>query len=354
MFANEVNLMSKPPVSLKVAAPEDVPVYTPEEINARFYLKKYVYGIPDGVHDDDFYYFRDLRDNIVFCDIGANTGQSINSLRVVGSCAQVHSFEINPSIWDQIEQQGCAYSGTFQLHKFGIGEKSGVFKLYLPVLDDCICHTLGSMELAELQSDHILGILDGLVKAGETAEWKVIATYCEVRNFDSLGLRPDIVKIDVEGSEAMVLAGMPETLKSARPVLLIENSDPIGCSKILYQFGYVPMSYDASTRLFAIGIKQVGNNTFFFHASDIVELKEKGLLAGGTAPTVSAADQERAKFELYTSNLAQKPTEEDVIAAFKTFLGVSPNQAQLAEHLSAYTTRREMRNGIIKYLMQHL
>ena len=39
---------------------------------------------------------------------------------------------------------------------------------------------------------------------------------------DTLGLRPDVVKIDVEGAEVGVLRGMAHTLEHARPTLIVE------------------------------------------------------------------------------------------------------------------------------------
>ena len=44
---------------------------------------------------------------------------------------------------------------------------------------------------------------------------------------------PDLIKIDVEGGEALVLAGLERTLKEARPTLLIELHGPEASEKTL-------------------------------------------------------------------------------------------------------------------------
>lgn len=43
-----------------------------------------------------------------------------------------------------------------------------------------------------------------------------------LRTLDSLNLNPDLIKIDVEGSQRSVLAGAIETLKRCKPVIIIE------------------------------------------------------------------------------------------------------------------------------------
>src|SRR3546814_5725531 len=53
----------------------------------------------------------------------------------------------------------------------------------------------------------------------------------KTRTIDSLvaehGLRPALLKVDVEGAEGMVFAGAERTLKEHRPVVLAEFSRPL-------------------------------------------------------------------------------------------------------------------------------
>lgn len=61
-----------------------------------------------------------------------------------------------------------------------------------------------------------------------------------MRSIDSLGLkRVDLVKADVEGMEAHVVAGAIETIRRDRPVLYLEsNGAPDGLLEALRPFGY--------------------------------------------------------------------------------------------------------------------
>ena len=69
--------------------------------------------------------------------------------------------------------------------------------------------------------------------------------------FDTLGLHPDAVKIDVEGRELDVLTGMKETLRVAGPALMIETNSTIGaCQAFLTAFGYRFFIWDDAGKRF--------------------------------------------------------------------------------------------------------
>ncbi len=57
---------------------------------------------------------------------------------------------------------------------------------------------------------------------------------------DSLGLEPDLIKIDVEGMEADVIRGAKETIKRHSPVLYFENNgkDSAAVAGALDEIGY--------------------------------------------------------------------------------------------------------------------
>ena len=64
-----------------------------------------------------------------------------------------------------------------------------------------------------------------------------------MRTLDSLSLQPDVVKIDIEGSEVGVLVGGRDTLECYRPVVMIE-----------------PNNTEALAMLAGMGYERVGSN----------------------------------------------------------------------------------------------
>ena len=81
---------------------------------------------------------------------------------------------------------------------------------------------------------------------------------------DSLGLRPDLVKIDVQGTEAEVVRGGLETLRATRPALLIEiESGDVGVAGLLEGEGYAELAY----RDGRLEPGRGSMNSFFLHRS---------------------------------------------------------------------------------------
>lgn len=82
----------------------------------------------------------------------------------------------------------------------------------------------GTERFLRYRGENILGVGDGFVRKSidpqaseETVETIGLDQLCEERS-----IRPDLIKIDIEGAEALALAGMRELLRVTRPILLIE------------------------------------------------------------------------------------------------------------------------------------
>jgi hypothetical protein len=97
-----------------------------------------------------------------------------------------------------------------------------------------------------------------------------VETEIPVKALDSLTLRPDIVKIDVEGYEIPVLEGMAKTIKRWLPILMIEYNDRNfeTIAAWMTQLGYQILTYDCRAKHLIPYQGQNCLNLFYVHPSN--------------------------------------------------------------------------------------
>lgn len=143
----------------------------------------------------------------VYFDVGANIGQ--HALFMSRVATQVHAFEPYAPVSAQLEAHlELNRIGNVRLHKLGLGDADGTLPFYAPSGSNT---GVGSFDAASQER--------GNTPAGELRIARGDA-YLEDLELPRL----DLMKIDVEGFERKALAGLRETLKRFRPVLVIEVS----------------------------------------------------------------------------------------------------------------------------------
>ena len=87
----------------------------------------------------------------------------------------------------------------------------------------------------------------------------------EVRRLDDLGLAPALVKIDVEGAEPAVLAGLTRTIERHRPVFLIEDADDVhdAVGRFFAVRGYRTLQYSHAEDRFQPPTDRSARNLFY-------------------------------------------------------------------------------------------
>lgn len=138
--------------------------------------------------------------NVVY-DLGANVGYvSLLFARAVGPQGRVFAFEPLPANQARLRQNVGLNPGiNVQLIPAAAAERSGRAAFALHGSDD-----MGHLHASSSQP------------ATKTIQVETIA-------LDDFGnVHPHLVKIDVEGAEALVLKGMHTLLRTAKPILLIE------------------------------------------------------------------------------------------------------------------------------------
>lgn len=212
------------------------------------------------LHDPDFAAFRQWTGTPieVILDVGANKGQSLASLHAVFPEAEIHSFEANPLFFDVLEEVASAVDGTCVVHRYGLGRQNGQLTLFVPWAGD---------EPFLEESSTILDYYQKPWVAQKFAERGGLALQdhlVDIRRGDDLGLRPQLMKIDVEGAEGEVIAGLATTIRLARPMLLVENSDWHGVTALLAKFGYRPYRYEAAED-WLVPFYGSTTNSFYIH-----------------------------------------------------------------------------------------
>lgn len=191
-------------------------------------------------HEGDFAFFRRFEGHRgLFVDIGANSGQSAVSLSIYNRTMRIVSFEPNLTLRKSLEFTRRLLGERYDFRMLGISDTAGKVLLHIPMLGGFPVLARASMNRQAV--DAFLR----QIQPATSRKTSIREVEVEVQPFDTLGLHPDIVKIDVEGLEASVLRGMSKTLSEARPLLLVERSDSFGeCAPILSAACYECYAYN--------------------------------------------------------------------------------------------------------------
>ncbi|HET7663225.1 MAG TPA: FkbM family methyltransferase [Rhodanobacteraceae bacterium] len=139
-------------------------------------------------------------------DIGANTGEYALVAKCVSRGGIVVAFEPVATICDMLRTNVALNQFDIRAVNAAVSLKPGKLPLFDPGGHDGLSYS------ASLEADFL---------PGDKA--RVMVDVVSVDSFSNAnGLQPDLVKIDVEGHEAGVVMGAEKTLRSARPVCIVE------------------------------------------------------------------------------------------------------------------------------------
>jgi FkbM family methyltransferase len=172
----------------------------------------------------------------VFVDVGANVG--VYSL-LASSIPDVNieAFEPSPAAFSRLTENVRLnrLEARVTMHRSAVGDVDGV--AHLTQGRDCWNHLTSASD-----SDAI-----------DVPIVRLDAT------LPSSTRRVSLMKIDVEGREAAVLAGATATLRADHPALIVEG-DWEKVAPIVEPLGYVPFDYDIATRTLTASRVRRGNN----------------------------------------------------------------------------------------------
>lgn len=152
--------------------------------------------VVNGIYERRYLRFLEsiIPDGAVILDIGANIGN--HALYLSRKAAAVHCFEPNPRAWARLERNIALNNASNVLvHHYGLNDRN-CFQRFTEVAGNL-----------------------GMTRPSDNGELEL-----ELRKGDeSVSLpRIDFIKIDVEGAEGKVLAGLKHTIAKHRPIIAFE------------------------------------------------------------------------------------------------------------------------------------
>lgn len=183
-------------------------------------------------HEADFEVFGPFNSpTALFLDIGANRGQSINSMRLFAASASIVAFEPNASLAAHLEAKYADQAVT--VHHCGVGDRECTLELHTP----CYGHTWYDTRAAVTKEAAASFLSSENFVAFQPRRGHVERTDIGIRTLDSFDLRPTAVKIDVEGADFAVVEGGQATIARSLPLLMIEYPSNATTSALL-DLGY--------------------------------------------------------------------------------------------------------------------
>src|ERR1039458_991377 len=156
-------------------------------------------------------------------DVGANQGQSIESILQVRPEARIISFEASPNLAQALTIRYNRNPNISIVAK-GLSDRAGTLTLFVPSYKGFVYDGLASFDRAAAAS----WINGQRVFGFDPSKLNIAAVTCEVSTLDTQQVAPIFIKVDVQGYEYQVLSGGLDTMRMYEPVLMVESfrNDP--------------------------------------------------------------------------------------------------------------------------------
>lgn len=181
-------------------------------------LRAASYWFDHSPHERDFSFLRhaSIRPGL-FLDLGANLGQSATSALKIRPDFTALSLEPNRACEPGLRLTKWLLRGRMDFRMCGVGFEPGELDFFVPRRSSRLLTEEGTFDLASLDTP---ASVRRIGRRG--VDYEVLRQRLPVVSVDSLEVNPVVVKLDLQGFELAALKGMQRTLRSHRPVLLVE------------------------------------------------------------------------------------------------------------------------------------
>jgi len=197
-------------------------------------------------------------------------GESVAALRFYAKTAPIISFEPNPFFASRIARRFRS-DPNVEVRHIAISDVEGTLPLYIPVY-----RYTTFPELATLNKTEAGNWLPSRIIHFNPAQQTILELECRSCNLDSLGLDPEIVKIDTRCNASAVIEGGVGTIVKSRPIILLGYAILTPrCRNLLEDANYLIFSVHKNRLRYA---RPEDRCDFLIHTSFFPRLSETGLI----------------------------------------------------------------------------
>lgn len=193
-------------------------------LRANKYKKK---NDPGGIA----YVIASVREGQTVLDIGAHkAGYLYHIIKCVGDQGKVYAFEPQSNLYNYIKKLKERFRwDNVTIEHLALSDSAGTVTLYIPSKKLNSTSSPGASIVKHLETPEIVRTEKVLTES--------LDSYCQRK-----GIRPDFLKIDVEGNELKIFRGGIESLQKYKPKIIVEiEARHVGKEKVLETFQFMEM-----------------------------------------------------------------------------------------------------------------
>jgi FkbM family methyltransferase len=176
------------------------------------------------------YLLKILKPSDCFYDVGANYGLFVDiCVNIIKEEGEIHCFEPLPNCFSYLKKKFGSFKNIL-LNNVALGDKNQIVNFY----QDLFSGTSGSSTL-----------LEDVVKKNLRKHKTISVNMITLDDYLKIHRKPDFIKLDVEGSESLVIKGGYDFFKNDKPIIIMEiwsGDNGLNFSmkavEMLYEMGY--------------------------------------------------------------------------------------------------------------------